>query len=61
MSKQCNEMSVPGKRVEKKEKKWKEDALCVLELNMLPRTLARKDFLVKTVTDVTTEHFALVN
>lgn len=43
------------KKVEKREKK---DALCVLELNMLPRTLARKAFLVKILTDVTTEHFA---
>lgn len=56
MSKQCKEMSVPGKKVEKREKK--EDALCVLELNMFSRTLARKAFLVKIVTDVTTEHFA---
>lgn len=49
-------MSVPGRKVEKREKK--EDALCVLELNMLPRTLARKAFLVKIVTDVTTEHIS---
>lgn len=54
MSKQCNQMFVPGKKLKKK----KEDALCVLERNMLPRILARKAFLVKIVTDVTTEHFA---